>query len=389
MKGRNALLPAGWDGAIRPGAEIIKERSPDGPGDGHPRRHRPGGALQAAVRSRSDGRLAGALLLLCAGCGGGPTVPPPDAAPTGPLPSDAAAALPRDAAPPSSRDGAPLADAVPDRPPGMGTPTDAATTDPLHPPAGFLPAATGTCPEMTAGMITVQPQGLAPRQARLWITDAARTLDGPLVFYWYGTNGAPAQAMDGLGMEAIDAITALGGLVVAPVHDPAAGIFPWFLVTTTNDTDLKVADEILACAIQKVGVDIRRIHSVGFSAGALHTTQMAYRRSGYLASVVTYSGGQVAPIPDQDPTSALNAMIFHGGASDMVVIGFQAASEQFKMSLTTAGRFAFICNHGMGHRIPTAAVGSVWQFLQDHPFGTRPSPYAGGLPAGFPSYCAL
>jgi hypothetical protein len=31
----------------------------------------------------------------------------------------------------------------------------------------------------------------------------------------------------------------------------------------------------------------------------------------------------------------------------------------------------------------------VWKFFYDHPFGTRPSPYAGGLPGGFPGYCAL
>jgi poly(3-hydroxybutyrate) depolymerase len=329
------------------------------------------------------------LLLFLAGCGGGPTVVPGDAA----VPAVDAVPIAVDAAAPASPDAA-RADASADRPAGIGVPvlppSDAAgISDPLHPAAGFLPAATGACPEMTAGMITVHPQGLGPRDARLWISDAARTLDGPLVFYWYGTNGAPAQAIDGLGMATIDAITAQGGMVIAPVHDPAAGVFPWYLVTTTDESDLKVADELLACAIQKVGVDTRRIHSVGFSAGALHTTQMAYRRSGYLASVVTYSGGQLAPIADQDPSSALSAMIFHGGPNDMVVIGFQAASEQFKMRLGAAGRFAFICNHGMGHRIPTDAVASVWKFLQDHPFGTRPSPYAGGLPAGFPPYCSL
>ncbi len=31
----------------------------------------------------------------------------------------------------------------------------------------------------------------------------------------------------------------------------------------------------------------------------------------------------------------------------------------------------------------------VWQFFYDHPWGTKPSPYVDGLPAGFPDYCAL
>ena len=149
-------------------------------------------------------------------------------------------------------------------------------------------------------MITVRPGGVA-RQARVWMSEAARTLDGPLVFYWYGTGGSPAQAEQALGAATIAAITAAGGLLVAPVHDPAAGTWPWFLVSGMLENDLRVADEVLGCAVQKVGVDLRRVHALGFSAGAIHTVQMSYRRSGYLASVVTFSGAQSGAIPDQDP----------------------------------------------------------------------------------------
>jgi hypothetical protein len=271
-------------------------------------------------------------------------------------------------------------------------PVDAAggspDTDPGGPPApgAFIPAPRGVCPEFAAGMITVRP-GTVTRQVRLWISDAARTLDGPLVFYWYGTNGEPAEAERGLGSQTIAAITAAGGMVVAPVHDPAAGIWPWFLVAGTRDLDLQVADELVACAIEKVGIDRRRIHSVGFSAGAIQTVQLSYRRSGYIASVVTYSGAKAPGIPDQDPSNKLAAMIFHGGANDRVVVSFQAGSEMYKSDLAAAGRFALICNHGMGHRIPPDAAESAWRFLQDHPTGTTPSPYATTLPAGLPAYC--
>jgi predicted esterase len=126
---------------------------------------------------------------------------------------------------------------------------------------------------------------------------------------------------------------------------------------------------------------------VGFSAGAIHTVQLSYRRSGYIASVVTYSGAKSPSIPDQDPGNKLAAMIFHGGPGDRVVVSFQMGSEAFKADLTAAGRFAVICNHGLGHRIPTAATGSVWRFLQDHPHGATPSPWARALPAGLPAYC--
>jgi hypothetical protein len=253
-------------------------------------------------------------------------------------------------------------------------------------PGGFIPAPRGVCPEFAAGMITVRP-GTITRQVRLWISDASRTLDGPLVFYWYGTNGEPAEAERGLGAQTIAAITALGGVVVAPVHDPAAGIWPWFLVAGTRDLDLQVADELVACAIEKVGIDRRRIHSAGFSAGAIQTVQLSYRRSGYIASVVTYSGAKAPGIPDQDPSNKLAAMIFHGGPNDRVVVSFQAGSEMYKADLAAAGRFSLICNHGLGHRIPPAVADGAWRFLQDHPLGTTPSPYVATLPPGLPSYC--
>jgi predicted esterase len=258
------------------------------------------------------------------------------------------------------------------------------------PDEAFLPAATGPCPEFVEGKITVTPDG-KPRDVQIWISEAAQSLDGPLIFYWHGTGSSPVvEPPYGIDPANIAAIKDQGGIIAAPFHDPAAGQFPWFLTTGTGpEDDIRVADEILACAIEKVGVDKRRIHSMGMSAGGLQTAQMSYRRSGYLASVVTYSGGKLGVPPDQDPSNKLAAMIFHGGATDMVVIGFQAISEAYRDDLRSKGHFAFICDHGMGHSIPTDARNSVHQFLQDHPFGTDPSPYVSGLPSGFPSYCSL
>jgi poly(3-hydroxybutyrate) depolymerase len=254
----------------------------------------------------------------------------------------------------------------------------------------FVPAPTGACPEFSDGTIQFSPAGIPARDVRLWISDAATSLDGPLVFYWHGTGSQPLEAQYGIGDPGIAAILALGGMVAAPSRDPAAGQFPWFLTTGSGkEDDLLVADEILGCAIEKVGVDLRRVHSMGMSAGGLQTVQLGYRRSGYIASVSPYSGGQIGTPPNQDPNNKFAAMIFHGGATDEVIIGFQAISEQYQSSLQAEGHFAFICDHGGGHTIPTDARESVSQFLQAHPFGTTPSPYAAGLPSGFPSYCSL
>lgn len=267
---------------------------------------------------------------------------------------------------------------------GGGGAADHTTPDPQ-----FLPTPTSACPELVDGTITVSPDG-NPRDVRLWISDAAKTLDGPVVFFWHGAGGQPSEAEYALSSAVIDEIVAAGGIVAAPVHDPDAGQLPWYLsLGGTNEADLRVMDEVLACAIEKVGVDQRRIHSVGFSAGAMNTMQVGWRRSGYIASIVTYSGAQLGSPPDQDPTNLFPAMTFHGGPNDVVIINFKDNTEKYVQYMKDEGHFAFICDHGKEHSVPSAARPSAWQFLKDHPFGTSPEPYANGLPEGFPAYCAL
>ena len=182
-----------------------------------------------------------------------------------------------------------------------------------------------------------------------------------------------------------------GGAVVAPYRDPAAGTFPWHLVTGSKEDDLILADEVLGCLHEAVGIDPTRIHSIGMSAGGIQTTQMSFRRSNYIASVVTYSGGLILTDdpPTPNPDNKFAAMIFHGGPEDIVYISFEDASDAYLAALQDRDHFAFICDHGNGHTIPADARPSVWDFFQAHPWGTAPSPYAEALPSDYPSYCAL
>jgi predicted esterase len=251
---------------------------------------------------------------------------------------------------------------------------------------------TKPCPELVDGMVEFHPDGVAsPRDVRIWLDpDTAAEKDGPVVFYWHGTGGEPNEAMNGVGDLGIQEVLDAGGIVVAPTHDPGAGIFPWFLVLGMQQDDLLVADEVLACAQEQIGVDAARIHSVGFSAGALHTAQMSIRRSNYLASVTLYSGGLIGGSMPMfaDPDNDFPAMIFHGGNSDVVVIGFKQASADYAAYIGDNGSFSFTCDHGMGHAIPPEQD-SVMQFFADHPWGTAPEPYMNALPNGFPAYCML
>lgn len=255
-----------------------------------------------------------------------------------------------------------------------------------------LPTVSGTCPEIKNGLVSFKPSKLSkPRAVQIWVDPAAKGKKGPLVFYWHGTTSNPQEALTGLG-PAIKAITDAGGMVAAPTHDPESGVFPWFLVEKPHAPrldDLYLADEILACAMKEIGIDTRRIHTLGLSAGALQSTQMSYRRANYIASSVLYSGGLIIDAPEsEEPSNRFSSMIFHGGPTDIVVIKFKETSERFMEDLKRKEHFGFICDHASGHIIPSDGVGPAWKFLSDHPFGAA-SPYRSGLPDSFPSYCKL
>jgi hypothetical protein len=71
------------------------------------------------------------------------------------------------------------------------------------------------------------------------------------------------------------------------------------------------------------------------------------------------------------------------------LMSFQTASQNYYNDLESKSQFATLCNHNNVHSIPLDARAAVWQLFQAHPFGTVPSPYAGGLPSSMPSYCTL
>jgi predicted esterase len=268
---------------------------------------------------------------------------------------------------------------------GSGGSVPARTT----PDPQFVPKATGPCPTFATGTATFSPAGITPRNVLLWVGPGGAQ-PGPLVFYWHGAGGDPSEAPTALGSTAMNGIQSAGGIVAAPYHDPLSTTLPWLLTLGgAQEDDLQVADEILACAIAARGVDMRHIHSVGFSAGAMNTEQFMARRSGYLASEVVYSGAQIGVPPVQDVTNLYPGMLFYGGPNDMVIVNFADQTQAYHDWMTANGHFSFMCDHGMGHTVPASGVDSAYQFLSDHPFGVSPEPYAQGLPAVFPSYCSL
>ncbi len=274
------------------------------------------------------------------------------------------------------------------------------TSDPMGPDPGadapvtpvadaVLPTPTGTCPSIVNGDVTFAPAGMPPRKVKLALDEAAAS--GPLVIYWHATGSAPDEAAYSLGDTQV-AITGAGGVVAAPYADQSAGTFEWFIVNQSPKLDdFLLADEIVGCLAAAHRIDTAHIHSMGMSAGALQTTAFSFLRANYVASVATFSGGLPNGFmpTNENPDNKFAALIFDGGTSDNVFgVDFKAASEAFLSMLTASGHFAALCDHGMGHEIPLDAAPSVATFFTANGFGAWPSPYANGLPASFPSYCA-
>ena len=248
-----------------------------------------------------------------------------------------------------------------------------------------LPTPTGTCPTIKSGSVTFLGQPVT-----IWAGTPTDTQHGPVVIYWFATMSSPKEALQGLGQAAIDEIVAEGGLVAAPGASNKKGSNTGDMVWYTGD--FETTDEVIACAIQQMHIDTRRIYASGFSAGGLQTTVMSYARSNYMASVAPYSGGTsgFGNGTAQDPSNVPAAMVIHGApGSDTFIMDFAAASATYESDVKSRGGFAIDCNHGGGHQIPSGIQPSVWEFMKDHPYKVKPDPYAAGLPAGFPSYCLI
>jgi predicted esterase len=227
----------------------------------------------------------------------------------------------------------------------------------------------------------------------VWSAPASNTQPGPLLIYWHGTGSSGQEALSALGQASVNEITSQGGVVASFEATSGKGTNTGDAVWYTGDFD--IADEIVACGVAQKRIDPRQIYTAGYSAGGLQSAWMAYARSGYLAAVVSYSGGLsgLASSAVQDPNHVPPALCAHGAAGkDVFILDFAQTSSKFEADLRKRGVFTIDCDDGSSH-VDSAArfkVGpSAWRFLNDHPFGVSPEPYGSGLPAGFPSYCKI
>lgn len=277
-------------------------------------------------------------------------------------------------------------------------PTNSATPAPGGNGGGQIPAnlptVNGPCPQFKTGVVTFRPKGAPANEAQLYV--GPNPGNGPLVFYFHGTGESSGFSKNGprwLGQSVIDEIMAQGGVAIVP---KGHGGYEWIIADgDTDESDLFLIDEMVACAIQEAKIDPRRIHATGLSSGATLTSDMVHRRSNYLASGAPQSGGfdPYNPIPkNQNPNNKMAVMIIHGGPSDTWPSNqcetYEPQSIIMANLLLQEGSFPILCNQGGGHRnIPDR--NAVWEFFKAHPYNVNPKPWTNGAPSGFPSYCEI
>ncbi len=363
-------------------------------------------ALLALAASGSACGSGGAAASGNTGDGGGVSGPegPDDAGhsdPSSPSPSGSDSSVDD----PSRSDDASIAEVPPatTNPAADGGNLDASTTSESPADGGkvgpatmptMLPTVTGTCPTIadTNGGSAVLT--FAGQAVTVW-AGAKAAKPGPIVIYWYSTGGTPSQATVVLTQAGVTRITGMGGMVVAQNQSTKSG-------TDTTDNiwysgDLPIADEVVACAIKQGYGDPSRIHVLGYSAGAMQTVYMWAARSGYVASVVSYSGGDVGnnKAPLQDPSNSPPAVAAHGsmtGDVDYLGINMYTDSHTWESDVRMVNGFVIDCGDTSTHTditTRTKIAPEALQFFLDHPFKTSPEPYASGLPSGWPSYCAI
>jgi hypothetical protein len=149
-------------------------------------------------------------------------------------------------------------------------------------------------------------------------------------------------------------------------------------------------------------VDRSCVSTTGVSAGALWTDQLAHRRSEYLSSFMSLSGGVggFAIQPWSPPARAIPGMVLWGGPDDNCagLFSFELLSKELEGDLAQGGNFFLECIHNCGHSEPPFTTGTtskyegLWQFVFDHPYWLTPgkSVYdAEGVPTSLPQWCAI
>lgn len=266
----------------------------------------------------------------------------------------------------------------------------------------------GTCPALVPGVNAITSSG-DNREFILVLPSSYTDGDNlPIIFLWHWLGGSADDFLQAGGVQA--AADAFNFIAVIPEKQQGVQ-FTWPMDILSSDAvvekDLTLFDDMLSCVAAQYNANTSCVSSAGVSAGALWTSAvLAHRRSEYLSSFISLSGGTggFAIKPWQTAAHKLPGFVLWGGETDTCGSGsiqlvFEETSHDLESKLTTDGHFFVECIHNCGHTVPplddvggVSPVDAVWQFALDHPYWLPEgsSPYQdGGFPANFPNWCGI
>jgi poly(3-hydroxybutyrate) depolymerase len=251
-------------------------------------------------------------------------------------------------------------------------------------PAPLAPYSRGSCPALAPGR--TRDFGDSRRSFLLYVPTSTR---GPfaVVFLWGA--GGPA---DGIAPILASHYEEDGFILVVPDGEPPRHPLTWSMDAKGSDADLRFFDDVLTCLDQQYPLDRRRVHTTGYSTGAVFSAYLVGHRSEFLASFSSYSGGDQSPPGERivpTPPHPIPGLLYHGGDSDVEWAG-KAPTLSLAARMAGNGQFTVVCDHGRGH-VVGASRAEMWAFLLAHPFspGHTAAWATAGIEGRLPASCQV
>lgn len=279
-----------------------------------------------------------------------------------------------------------------------------------------IPAYGGSCPVLETGYMDGQAANVLPQKVgllnfdRTFLVIVPEDLQPderlPVMFMWHWLGGSGEDFYQRADVQ--NAVNQKRFIAVIPDgRDAEDGVlFKWpFSVLDPQDSleaEFQLFDDMLSCVAEQFAVDKDCVSSVGVSAGALFTSQLAGGRGDRLASFMSLSGGTGGATvkPWTAPEHKMPGLVLWGGEGDFcIAVDFQQTSQDLEEHLVEDGHFVVECIHNCNHSTPPFEVpegmtsfAPLWDFFLDHPYWLAPgeSPYNDtGLPESMPTWCAV
>jgi predicted esterase len=263
----------------------------------------------------------------------------------------------------------------------------------------------GTCPALKPGANEIKTGS----DTRKFLLVVPSDHDGeeplPLIFLWHWLGGSAKSFLQkGEVQQATDQLRFAA--IIPEAKEGTLNTFKWpySIAALPNqvDDELRLFDDLLSCVSEQYPIQSDCVASMGVSAGALWTDQLAGFRGEYLSSIVSLSGGVGGPVikPWKLPARKMPAYVLWGGPKDVcVTVQFEQTSKNLQKALSDGGHFQVECIHNCAHAEPPldpiegfSKYTPVWRFFLDHPYWLAPgvSPWKEtGMPPGSPSWCSI